>query len=143
MQTQPAPNLQRLRDRRRRADEWIDYARWTAIGTAAFGTVLVLLVGLTDLSIISQVVPVISSLVAQGLVGSKLKDRSQWAAWGLMATYIASFAVTVIVYGVWSGVLVKAAIGYVYTRGWLATLDYEDLTTQITNATAAQSGDAA
>lgn len=134
MDPAPVPNLARLRSRRKRADELIEYASWTAIGTAALGSIFVLGVGLSDLSFLSEGLPLFSSFFAQGLIGYKLRERSQWAAWGLMASYIASFAVTVVVYGVWSGILVKAAVGFMYVRGWLATLDYEDLTKQIAAA---------
>ena len=143
MPSEHKPDLQRLRDRRRRADDWIEYASWTAIGTATLGSVFVLAAGFSDLSFFWEALPLLTSLVAQGLIGYKLRERSQWSAWGLMATYVASFAVSVLVYGTWSGVLFKLAIGYVYVRGWLATLDYEELSKQIAEATAAPSGDAA
>ncbi len=128
-------SIQVLRNRRRRAEDWVDRASWTAIGTAVLGSVFVLALGLSDLAFMSQAVPLFSSFFAQGLIGYKLRERSQWAAWGLMASYIASFTVTIVVYGVWSGILVKAAVGYMYVRGWLATLDYEELTKQIAEAT--------
>jgi len=83
----------------------------------------------------SEALPLFSTFFAQGVIGYKLRERSQWAAWGLMASYAGSFAVTILVYGVWSGMLVKLAVGYMYVRGWLATLDYEDLTKQIAAAT--------
>src|SRR5258706_13779802 len=128
-------SIQVLRNRRRRAEDWVDRASWTAIGTAVLGSVFVLALGLSDLAFMSQAVPLFSSFFAQGLIGYKLRERSQWAAWGLMASYIASFTVTIVVYGVWSGILVKAAVGYMYVRGWLATLDYDELTKQIASAT--------
>src|SRR6266581_5275921 len=143
MPSQPISSVQILRDRRRRAEEWIEYASWTAIGTAALGSVFVLAAGLSDLSFISEALPLLSTLFAQGVVGYKLRERSQWAAWGLMAMYAASFAVSILVYGAWSGILFKLAIGYMYVRGWLATLDYEDLSKQIAQATSAPAGDAA
>lgn len=128
-------SVQVLRARRQRAEEWIEYASWTAIGTAALGSLLVLLLGLSDLTFMSEALPLFSTFFAQGVIGYKLRERSQWAAWGLMATYAGSFAVTILVYGAWSGMLVKLAVGYMYVRGWLATLDYEDLTKQIAAAT--------
>ncbi len=112
--------------------------------TAVLGSLLVLTIGLSDLSIMSEVIPLLSTLFAQGVIGYKLKERSQWAAWGLMASYIASFAVTLLVYGVWSGLLVKIVVGFVYVRGWLGTIDYDDLTKQINEANASVgAGDAA
>ncbi len=128
-------SVQVLHARRQRADEWIEYASWTAIGTAALGSLFVLLLGLSDLTFMSEALPLFSTFFAQGVIGYKLRERSQWAAWGLMASYAGSFAVTILVYGVWSGMLVKLAVGYMYVRGWLATLDYEDLTKQIAAAT--------
>jgi len=133
---QQVPNIPRLRNRRRRAEGWIEQASWTAMITAAVGSILVLGIGLSDLSIMSEVLPMLSTLFAQGLIGYKLKERSQWAAWGLMASYVASFTATLLVYGVWSGLFLKIAVGVVYVRGWLGTIDYEDLTKQINEATA-------
>ncbi len=137
-------SLQVLRDRRRRAEDWVDYASWTAMATAVAGSLLVFAIGVSDLSVMSEVVPVLSTLFTQGIIGYKLKDRSQWAAWALMVSYVASFAVTVLVYGAWSGLLFKIAIGFVYVRGWLGSIDYHELTKQISEAqNAAGAGDAA
>lgn len=143
MSPEPIRSIQTLRDRRRRAEDRIAYASWTAMAAGAVGSVLVLVAGLSDLSFMSEALPLLSALVGQIFVGYKLRERSQWAAWGLMATYVASFAVSIIVYGIWSGVVVKLVIGYVYVRGWLGTLDYEELTQQIAEATHATTGDAA
>ena len=139
------PNLRTLRQRRERAQDWINYARWAAIGTAVVGSVLVLVMVADDPSRATEGLPVLSTLVAQGVVGYKLRERSQWAGWGLMATYVASIAASVLVYSIWSGILGKLAIGFVYVRGWLATLDYEELDKQIAamSATAPTTGDAA
>jgi hypothetical protein len=127
-------SVQVLRNRRRQAEEWIERASWTAIGTAGLGFILGLLVGLSDLAFLSQALPLLSTFFAQGVIGYQLQQRSQWAAWGLMATYAGSFVLTVLIYGVWSGIIIKLVIGYVYVRGWLATLDYEELTRQINEA---------
>jgi len=107
------------------------------------GSLLILGIGLSDLSFMSEAVPMLSTFFAQGLIGYKLKERSQWAAWGLMASYVASFAVTLLVYGVWSGMFLKIVVGVVYVRGWLGTIDYEDLTKQINEATALDASGAA
>ncbi len=144
--TMPAPqisNLRTLRQRRERAQDWINYARWTSIGTAIVGSVLVFVLLAYDPSRAPERLPVLSTLVAQGVVGYKLRERSQWAAWGLMATYVASIATSVLVYSIWSGILGKLAIGFVYARGWLATLEYEDLNKQIAALSAPTTGDAA
>ena len=136
-------SIQTLRNRRRRAEDWIDYASWTAIATGVLGSGFILAIGLNELSFISEAVPLLASLAGQVLAGYKLRERDQWAGWGLMATYIASFAVSILVYGVWRGILVKLIIGLVYVRGWLGTLDYAELSKQIDEANSATSGDAA
>jgi len=135
-------SIQILRNRRRRAEDWIDYASWTAIATGVLGSGFILAIGLNELSFISEAVPLLASLAGQVLAGYKLRERDQWAGWGLMATYIASFAVSILVYGVWRGILVKLIIGLVYVRGWLGTLDYAELTKQIDEANRATTGDA-
>ena len=130
--SKPPTDLRSLRNRRERAEDWITYASWTAIGTAVFVGILYVTVWLGDLSGGVEIVSVFSTLIAQGLFGYKLRlSRSQFAAWGLMAAYLAGIAVTFVNGTIWSGILVKAAIAYVYIRGFLATLDYEELTTQI------------
>jgi len=136
-------SIQTLRNRRRRAEDWIDYASWTAIATGVLGSGFILAIGLNELSFISEAVPLLASLAGQVLAGYKLRERDQWAGWGLMATYIASFAVSILVYGVWRGILVKLIIGLVYVRGWLGTLDYAELSKQIDEANSATSGDVA
>jgi hypothetical protein len=146
MTNRPAPSLRELRRRREVADDWITYASWTAIGTAVLGILFVLTIWLEDFGGTVDAVPILSTLVAQALVGYKLRDhRSHWAAWGLMATYLASAVISSIQVGLLSGLLVKLAIGYVYIRGFLAAIDYDDLTNKIAAATAAQGtqGDAA
>jgi len=137
-------SIQILRNRRRRAEDWIDYASWTAIATGVLGSVFILAIGLSGRSsFIAAVVPLLASLAGQVLAGYKLRERDQWAGWGLMASYIASFAVSILVYGVWRGILFKLIIGFVYVRGWLGTLDYAELTKQIDEANRAATGDAA
>ena len=142
MPSPPTPDLRTLRQRRERAQDWINYASWAAIGTAIAGSVLVLVFIADDPNGATEALPVLSTLWAQGLVGYKLRERSQWAAWGLMATYLASLAASVLVFSIWSGILGKLLIGFVYVRGWLATLDYEELNKQIA-ARAVTGGDAA
>jgi len=74
-----------------------------------------------------------------------LRERSQWAAWGLMVMYLANVALSSLRYGLLSGIILKVALAYVYIRGWLATLDYEELSKQIATLSAktANAGDAA
>ena len=132
MATKRAPSLRDLRQRREAADDWITYASWTAIGTAGLGALLVLTVWLDDFGGPTEAAPIFTSLVAQALVGYKLRARrSQWAAWGLMATYVASAVLSSIQLGLLSGLLAKLLIGYVYMRGFLAAIAYEDLTKKI------------
>jgi hypothetical protein len=139
------PSLRELRQRRERADDWIGYASWAAIGAAALGFLLVLGIALDDFGGIPQALPILSTLAGQAATGYKLRQRSQWAAWGLMAMYAASFALSALAQGILSGLLLKLAIGFVYVKGFLVTLDYEELTQQIAAATPASSpsGDAA
>ena len=146
MSTPPAASLRELRRRRETADDWITYASWTAIGTAGFGVLVTLTLWLDDFGGVPQTLPILTTFVAQALVGYKMRDhRSQWAAWGLMATYLTSAVLSSIQVGILSGLLVKLVIGYVYVRGFLAAIDYEDLTGKINAASAAQvpKGDAA
>ena len=133
----PRVSIQALRDKRRRAEEWVGYARWTAMITAGLGAVLVLAMGLSDLDSMPLAISLLGSLASQGAIGYKLSPRTQWAAWGLMITYLASVVISVFVYGIWSGIVPKAIVGYVYVRGFLATLDHEELTKQIDAASAA------
>ena len=135
MSTEPALSLQGLRDRRRRAEDWINRAGWTAIATAVLGGLGVLVAMLADPETLEGGLALFPTLVAQGLVGYQLREHRMWPAWGLMASYLASFAVTTFVYGMWSGVLLKVIIGYVYVRGFIAAVDYKDLTEQIAAAT--------
>ena len=136
-------SIQVLRERRRRAEDWIEYAAWTAMVTGVLGSIAVVVIAFVNHSAISQVVPVLSTLIAQAIVGYNLKDRSTWAAWALMVSYLASVALTLFVYGVWSGLLLKLAIGFIYVRGWLGTIDYDELTKQINEATSKlEAGDA-
>src|SRR2546423_3867018 len=107
MTSPPPPSLQTLRNRRARAENWISAATWTAMGTAALGALIVIAFAASDTSLIGDLLPLFAALVAQALVGYKLREHSEWAAWGLMATYAASFAASLLVYGVWSGILFK------------------------------------
>lgn len=66
-------SIQVLRDRRRRAEDWIEYAAWTAMVTGVLGSIAVVVIGFSNLSIMSQVVPVLSTLIAQAIVGYNLK----------------------------------------------------------------------
>ena len=127
----PTPSLRSLRQRRERAADWIHYASWTAIGTAVLSSVFILVVVVDEAGSFNEAAPLLSTLVGQGLVGYKLGQRSQWAAWGLMVTFAGSAVLSSMRYGIWSGILVKLAVGFVYVRGWLATLDYEEVSKQI------------
>jgi hypothetical protein len=92
-----APDRRTLHERRERAQDWIDYARWTAMGTAALGSLLVIAIVVEQPSVTAIAIPVLSTLFAQGAVGYKLRERSQWVAWGLMATHAASIATSLLV----------------------------------------------
>jgi hypothetical protein len=131
-------SVQELRNRRARAADWIVYASWTAIGTAVLWAVLILAATVSRPSQFTNVVPILTALFAQALIGYKLRSRSQWAAWGLMATYAAAFVLSAVENGIWSGLLFKVLIGYVYVRGWVSTVRYEDLSRRIAQATTAE-----
>ena len=124
-------DLRTLRQRRERAQDWINYASWTAMGTAALSSVFIVALIIDDPTITTSATPVLSTVFAQGVVGYKLRERSQWAAWGLMATYIASIATSLLVFNIWSGIVGKLIVGLVYVRGWLGTMDYVEVTEQI------------
>src|SRR6267142_117317 len=124
-------DLRTLRQRRERAEDWINYASWTAMGTAGLAAVIILAIVADEPGALGGAVPLLSTLFGQGAVGYKLRERSQWAAWGLMATYTVGFAISALQYGVLTGIIGKAAVGYVYVRGWLATLDYPELCKEI------------
>ncbi len=124
-------DLRTLRQRRERAQDWINYASWTAMGTAALGSLVILAFIIEDPTITTSVTPVLSTLFAKGLIGYKLRERSQWAAWGLMVTYFAAIATSLLVFSIWSGIVGKVVIGLVYVRGWLGTMDYVELNKQI------------
>src|SRR5262245_60376265 len=91
-----SPNLRTLRERRDRAEDWISYASWTAIGTAALSALLIVVIVADEPAALGQAVPLLSTLAGQAAVGHKLRERSQWAAWGLMATYAAGFALSAV-----------------------------------------------
>ena len=55
-----------------------------------------------------------------------------------MATYVAAFVLSSVENGIWSGLLFKVLIGYVYVRGWVSTVTYQDLSRRIAQATAAE-----
>jgi len=133
-------DLRTLRQRRERAEDWINYASWTAMGTAALTAVIILAIVTDEPGALRDAVPLLSTLFGQAAVGYKLRERSQWAAWCLLATYAVGFALSALAYGVLTGFIGKAAIGYVYVRGWLATLDYPELCKEIA-ALSAQSAE--
>jgi len=141
----PPSDLRTLRQRREKAEDWINYASWTAIGSAVLTGVIILAIVVDEPGALRDAVPLLSTLFGQAAVGYKLRERSQWAAWGLMVTYAAGFALSAVEYGLLTGIIGKLAIGYVYVRGWLATLDYPELCKEIAalSAQSAHAGDAA
>jgi len=138
-------DLRTLRQRREKAEDWINYASWTAIGSAVLTAVIILAIVADKPGALRDAVPLLSTLFGQAAVGYKLRERSQWAAWGLMVTYAAGFALSAVEYGLLTGIIGKLAIGYVYVRGWLATLDYPELCKEIAalSTQSAHAGDAA
>jgi|GEM_PF-6039149 len=123
--------LRELRQRRERAEDWIVYASWTAIGVSVVWGLLVLtrlVEGPDGPQVAALLLP---PIVAQGLVGYKLRRRSRWAAWVLMTSYGLTLLVGAFSSHPWSGILWKLLIGVVYVRGFLATCDYHELSASI------------
>ena len=125
------PDLRALRERRERDEDWIRYASWTAIGASILTSLLVVGFAADAPGALAQVGPLLSTQFGLAVVGYKLLSRSQWAAWGLLATYAVTFTLTSMEYGFFTGIVVKVALIYVYIRGWLATLDYPEVCQQI------------
>jgi hypothetical protein len=71
-------------------------------------------------------------LAIQVLVGWQLRTAgSEWNAWALMTVYALQLAISVVVDGNWSGILVRLLIGAVYVRGYMAVVEYRELTAAI------------
>src|SRR5262245_34638037 len=114
--------LRELREKRERSTDWIGYAGWTAIGTAVLGGVLTIAPALDHPAQFSTRLPLLTTVLGQALVGYKLlRERSQWAAWGLIAISVVSFVLDAMARGLLSGIIWKVVVGYVYVRGFLAT----------------------
>jgi hypothetical protein len=121
-----------LRRRRANADDWITYASWTAIGTAAWTAFLTLSVWVGA----EQRDPILLGSLMSGYVGQcafglKLRERKLWTAWALMAAFGITWVASVIEYGIMSGLFWKLLIGFVYVRGYVATDAYHELSKQI------------
>jgi hypothetical protein len=131
--------LRDLRQKRERSEDWIGYAGWTAIGTAVLTGTLIIAPALDHPSLFPARLPLLTTVLGQALVGYKLlRERSQWAAWGLIAISVVSFVLDSMARGLLSGIVWKVVVGYVYVRGFLAALDYHELTKQIDAAVATE-----
>ena len=128
----PASTLRELRQKRERSEDWIGYAGWTAIGTAALSGTIIIAPALDHPEEFPARLPLLTTVLGQALVGYKLvRERSQWAAWGLMAMSLASFVLDAVARGLLQGIVWKVIIGYVYIRGFLAALDYHEVGKEI------------
>jgi len=126
--------LRELRQKRERAEDWIGYAGWTAIGTAVLSGTIIIAPALNHPAESPARLPLLTTVLGPPLVGYKLaRERSQWAAWGLMAMSIASFVLDAMARGVLSGIVWKVIIGYVYVRGFLGALDYHEVGKEISS----------
>ena len=113
-----------LRQRRERADDWITYASWTAIGTAILATVILVIAVLQNPSDLAEASAILPGLVAQALFGAKVRQRSFWAAAGLMTSYLYSAVIHSIAFGWYVGLIPKIIVAAVYIRGFLAVDAY-------------------
>jgi hypothetical protein len=125
------PDLRTLRERRERDEDWIRYSSWTAIGTSVIASLFIVGITVDEPGALAQAAPLLSMQFGHAAVGYKLLSRSQWAAWGLLATYAVSCTLTAMRYGFFTGIVGKLVLTYVYVRGWLATLDYPEVCQEI------------
>ena len=124
--------LRELRQKRERTEDLIGYAGWTAIGTAVITGALIIAPALDDPSQFRVRLALLTTVLGQALVGYKLlRERSQWAAWGLIAISLVSFVLDAMARGLLSGIVWKVLVGFVYVRGFLAAIDYHELSKKI------------
>jgi hypothetical protein len=98
------------------------------MGTAVLGAILVLTIAFEDFGSLPATIPILAALAAQAAIGHKFRaTRSQWAAWGLMATYLTAAVLHLLQTHLWSSIVIKVAIAFVYIRGFKASIDYEEL----------------
>jgi hypothetical protein len=124
--------LRDLRQRRERAGDWMAYAGWTAMGTAALALSMILVAVLQDPSSLLSSLPLLSAAIVQGLVGWQLSTaRNEWNAWALMTLYALTFVIAVVRDGIWSNLPFRLVVGAVYIKGFLATVEYHELAAAI------------
>ncbi len=139
------PSLRELRNRRERAVDWITYTSWTAIGTAVLSLAILvtLLVGDRPPSSrqeIALAVSLASALVVQIFVGWDLgQRRGQWNSWVLMTLYGLTLVIGVLRDGNFGNIVMRVLVGAVYVRGFMATVEYPELTAAIDKVALAES----
>jgi hypothetical protein len=112
----------------------MSYAGWTAIGTALLSGVMLLGAASTGQLPLLWLLSVYLLLVVQIIVGWQLRTAgSEWNAWALMTVYALQLVISIVRDGNWSGIVVRLLIGAVYVRGYMAVVDYRELTTAINN----------
>jgi hypothetical protein len=129
-------DVRALRQRRERADDWITYTSWTAIGTAILAAVVLAIAVLQDPSDLAEAGAILPGLVAQALFGLKVRQRSLWAAAGLMTSYLYSAVVHSITFGWFVALIPKLIVAAIYIRGFLAVDAYIETDKAITAAAA-------
>lgn len=113
-------SLRELHRRRERADDWITYASWTAFGTAGLILSAMVVWVLEGTTTIAEAAALLPGVVGQVVFGIRVRERSFWAAAGLMTMYLYSAVLSSIFYGLLSGLLIKILVATVYIRGFLA-----------------------
>ncbi len=119
-----AESLRELRQKREKADDWITYASWTAFGTAGFAMSAIVVWLLQGSTTIAEAAALIPGLIGQVIFGIRVRQRSFWAAAGLMTAYLYSAVVSSIAYRILTGLLIKVLLAAVYIRGFVAVDAY-------------------
>lgn len=83
---------------------------------------------------------ILPAIVGQIVFGIKFRQRSFWAAAGVMTMYLYGAVWTSITYGFLSGILLKIIIATVYVRGFLAVDTYLETDKAIRAMTSSSAG---
>jgi len=108
------------------------YAGWMAMGTAALAATVGIVAALEGPEGRPWLLPVLSAAVVQALVGWQLSTaRNEWNAWALMTLYSLGLVIGVLRDGIWTNLIWRVVVGAVYVRGFMATVEYHELTAAI------------
>jgi hypothetical protein len=127
----PTPRLRDLRQRREKEQDWLNYASWIAIGSAAISGVWLILLALEVENGLQLVMPLVGTTVAQGIVGFKVRNPFSYAAWGLFGFFALGVAYSYFIGTFTYGIVWKSFVGFMYVRAIVATINYRDLTDAI------------